>query len=105
MPLGDASTLIARAASFLELSTAPGSGDLEESIFLAGDTFSCLLNASLQDAHFWSSLMDRQDLPNLIRQLMLCDPRDRLRRMMSEIVCNFYQIHTGYTCFTHPDRR
>lgn len=95
--LADEASLVEHLISLLELATSAASREFEESMLLAGDILCCLLHASLQDATFWAAFSNRQDFSEHLGQLVLSDPRIRVRQMSVEIITNLYQINTRYS--------
>ena len=85
---------------FFQIADSPTTWVYEHSTFLACDTFSCALEASLHSRPFWTAFSARSDVPELVQHLILGDARSRLRENIAEIISDFCKSPARYVWST-----
>ncbi|KAI9796613.1 MAG: hypothetical protein M1833_006053 [Piccolia ochrophora] len=88
----DEQGLVQCLVSFLHGVTSPQTWTVEEWIFLACNSFACILEASLHNATIWTIFTAKPQVGDLIQQLVLDDLRSHLRKRIAGTISGFCKV-------------
>ncbi|KAI9864071.1 MAG: hypothetical protein M1813_003388 [Trichoglossum hirsutum] len=80
----DEAALVERLVTLLKAAKSLESWSYQESPVLAWQCFSAIIEASIHSAAFWNIFTWRPDIPGLIKEIVLDDPRLSLRKCVAE---------------------
>ncbi|KAI9773606.1 MAG: hypothetical protein M1840_006880 [Geoglossum simile] len=93
----DEAALVERLVTLLNAAKSLESWSYAESPALAWQCFSAIIEASIHSAAFWDLFTRRSDIPGLIKELVLDDPRLSLRKCVAERMSHVCKVLPNFS--------